>query len=86
MTQSNGDRLDRVENEVINLKVATSAMLETIEVHQQNFEVIVAELQRDREQRRQEMTQTNARLIKLEEAVDDIRTILQVLTRRSVGD
>ncbi len=40
MTQSNefGTRLERAENEIIDLKVATSALIETVNLHQNNFE------------------------------------------------
>ncbi|MGB8701217.1 MAG: hypothetical protein WCD18_17525 [Thermosynechococcaceae cyanobacterium] len=50
MTQSNdtSNRLTRVENDVIDLRVATSALIESVNVHQRNFETLIAEMQRDR--------------------------------------
>jgi predicted RNase H-like nuclease (RuvC/YqgF family) len=52
MTQSNNtpNRINRLENDVIDLKLATSSLIETVEIHQRNFELMIAEMQRDRAQ------------------------------------
>ena len=57
MTQSNNtpNRLSRLENDVIDLKLATSSLIETVNIHQRNFELMIAELQRDRTETKSQM-------------------------------
>ncbi|NJK30450.1 MAG: hypothetical protein HC940_10030 [Acaryochloris sp. SU_5_25] len=38
------DRFNRLENETLDLRLAVSALLNTVTLHQQNFEVLVTEM------------------------------------------
>lgn len=94
MTQSNNipNRLNRLEDDVIDLKLATSSLIETVNIHQRNFELMIAELQRDRAQvqarldlQEQRLSLQEQRVDNLEEVAQDIRQILQILTQRFSG-
>lgn len=58
---TNDDRLNRLENQMIDIRLAVSALLETVTQHQRNFETI---------QRNFELTQRN-----IDSLVTEIRDI-----------
>ncbi|UJL33800.1 hypothetical protein C6N34_000585 [Cylindrospermopsis raciborskii Cr2010] len=37
---SNQERIDNIENQLIDIRLAVSALLETVAIHQRNFEVL----------------------------------------------
>ncbi|MFL0604083.1 hypothetical protein [Cylindrospermopsis raciborskii] len=37
---SNQERIDNIENQLIDIRLAVSALLETVAIHQRNFEVM----------------------------------------------
>jgi hypothetical protein len=103
MSESNDipNWVDRLENEVIDLKVAVSALISTTEVHQRNFETInrnidiqqrnIETQQRNIEAMLQLMTQSLQRMEVMESEIRGLQTenrrILDILQQRNTdGD
>jgi hypothetical protein len=103
MSESNDipNWVDRLENEVIDLKVAVSALISTTEVHQRNFETInrnidiqqrnIETQQRNIEPMLQLMTQSLQRMEVMESEIRGLQTenrrILDILQQRNTdGD
>lgn len=103
MSESNNipNRVDRLENDVIDLKVAVSALISTTEVHQRNFETTnrnieminrnIETQQRNIDAMLQLMTQSLERMEVMESEIRGIQTenrrILDILQQRNTdGD
>ncbi|NJK74592.1 MAG: hypothetical protein HC786_00100 [Richelia sp. CSU_2_1] len=103
MSESNDipNRVDRLENDVIDIKVAVSALISTTEVHQRNFETInrnieiqqrnIETQQRNIEAMLQLMTQSLERMEVMESEIRGLQTenrrILDILQQRNTdGD
>ncbi|NJK74591.1 MAG: hypothetical protein HC786_00105 [Richelia sp. CSU_2_1] len=89
MSESNDipNRVDRLENDVIDLKVAVSALISTTEVHQRNFET----MNRNIEAMLQLMAQSLERMEVMESEIRGLQTenrrILDFLQQRNTdGD
>lgn len=90
---SDEQQLDRVENQMIDLRLATSALIETVPVHQRNFEVMerhIATLYQEIQEIKTEIRdiQTEIREIRLDTRglQTENRRILDELQRRPPMD
>jgi hypothetical protein len=91
MSQSNDlpQRVDRLERDALEIRLTASALLATVEQHQENFEILaenLVELKQMTAELKRLGADHQARMANLEEVQQDIRTMLQILTRRSLGD
>ncbi|MEB3295771.1 MAG: hypothetical protein VKJ24_21685 [Synechococcales bacterium] len=90
MSQSNElpPRIERLERDALELRLTASALLTTVEQHQANFEVLasnIVELKQMNSELKRLGADHEVRLARLEEVQHDIRTMLQILTQRSLG-
>ena len=80
------NRVDRLENDAIDLKVAVSALISTTEIHQRNIET----MNRNIEAMLQLMTQSLQRMEVVESDIRGLQTenrrILDVLQQRNTDD
>jgi hypothetical protein len=80
------NRVDRVENEVIDIKVAISALISTTEIHQRNIET----MNRNMEAMFQIMTQSLQRMEIIESDIRGLQTenrrILDILQQRNTDE
>jgi hypothetical protein len=85
MTQSNDipNRIDRIENDIMDIKLAVSALISTTEVHQRNIET----MNRNIEAMFQLMTQSLQRMEVMESDIRGLQTenrrILDILQHRN---
>ena len=79
-------RVDSLENEVIDIKVAISALISTTEIHQRNIET----MNRNIEAMFQIMTQSLQRMEIMESDIRGLQTenrrILDILQQRNIDD
>ena len=79
-------RVDRLENDAIDIKVAVSALISTTEIHQRNIET----MNRNIEAMLQLMTQSLQRMEVVESDIRGLQTenrrILDVLQQRNTDD
>jgi phage-related tail protein len=94
------NRVDRLENEVIDIKVAISALISTTEIHQRNIETMnrnIETMNRNMEAMFQIMTQSLQRMEIMESDIREIqsdirgfqtenRRILDILQQRNTDD
>ncbi len=94
MTQDQPNRLDRIEEaldrqvavnadlrtSVTELRASTEALLQIANIHQQNFERLVVEMQADRQQAQADRQQTQADRVEWRAQID---RIWEYLLRRS---
>jgi chromosome segregation ATPase len=73
------DRLNRLENETIDLRLAVSALLNTVTVHQRNFEVLVTEIRDIRVDMRQMEAEIKGLQTEIRGLQTENRRILDVL-------
>jgi chromosome segregation ATPase len=82
---SNDERLNRVEDQMIDMRLAVSALLETVTQHQRNFETI----QRNFETLATEMREMRSDMQTMQSEIRGLQTennrILEILERR-LGD
>ena len=80
------NRVDRLENDAIDIKVAVSALISTTEIHQRNIET----MNRNIEAMLQLMTQSLQRMEVVESDIRGLQTenrrILDVLQQRNTDD
>jgi ribosomal protein L16 Arg81 hydroxylase len=95
MTESSNipDRVDRLENDAIDIKVAVSALISTTEVHQRNIETMNRNIeiqQRNIDAMLQLMTQSLQRMEVIELDIRGLQTenrrILDILQNRNTDD
>ncbi|MEG4345992.1 hypothetical protein QUB70_22325 [Microcoleus sp. A003_D6] len=95
MNESNDlpNRVDRLENDAIDLKVAVSALISTTEIHQRNIETMNRNIeahQRNIDAMLQLMTQSLQRMEVMELDIRGLQTenrrILDVLQQRNTDD
>jgi hypothetical protein len=85
MTQSNDipNRIDRIENDIMDIKLAVSTLISTTEVHQRNIET----MNRNIEAMFQLMTQSLQRMEVMESDIRGLQTenrrILDILQHRN---
>ncbi|MEG4345990.1 hypothetical protein QUB70_22315 [Microcoleus sp. A003_D6] len=87
------NRVDRLENDAIDLKVAVSALISTTEVHQRNIEIMNRNIeinQRNIDAMLQLMTQSLQRMEVVELDIRGLQTenrrILDILQQRNTDD
>jgi chromosome segregation ATPase len=83
---TNEDRFGRLENQVIDIRVAVSTLIETTELHQRNFEVLVTEIREiraDMREIRSDMREIRSDMREMQAEVTGLQTenrrILDVL-------
>ena len=95
MTESSNipNRVDRIENDAIDIKVAVSALISTTEVHQRNIEIMnrnIETQQRNIDAMLQLMTQSLPRMEVMELDIRGLQTenrrILDILQHRNTED
>ena len=95
MTESSNipNRVDRLENDTIDIKVAVSALISTTEVHQRNIEIMnrnIETQQRNIDAMLQLMTQSLQRMEVMELDIRGLQTenrrILDILQHRNTED
>ena len=95
MTESSNipNRVDRLENDAIDIKVAISALISTTEVHQRNIEIMnrnIETQQRNIDAMLQLMTQSLQRMEVMELDIRGLQTenrrILDILQHRNTED
>ena len=95
MTESSNipNRVDRIENDAIDIKVAISALISTTEVHQRNIEIMnrnIETQQRNIDAMLQLMTQSLQRMEVMELDIRGLQTenrrILDILQHRNTED
>ena len=80
------DRLNRVENDVIDLKLAVSAMIETVSRHQLNFEASQRNFDRLYTEIRNLRTETRTIQSEIRGLQTENRRILDILQQRDEED
>ena len=83
---TNDDRLNRVENDVIDLKLAVSAMIETVSRHQLNFEASQRNFDRLYTEIRDLRTETRTIQSEIRGLQTENRRILDILQQRDEED
>jgi chromosome segregation ATPase len=96
---TNDERLDRVEDHMIDMRLAVSALLETVTQHQRNFETIqrnfetltteMREMRSDMQEMRSDMRDFQSQMHTMQSEIRGLQTennrILEILERR-LGD